>query len=113
MPAPSSPFKSLKWRSRKSQPFFPLTYCFKVMTVLSGDFDMFAKKVRSSVKIEIVEKYMRSSRDAVVPSLEESGCCRFAADGTHLPCFVGSCLSASWPAEVFQTPQKKRKKSMF
>lgn len=78
------------------------------MTVLSGDFDMFAKKVRSSVKIEIVEKYVRSPRDAVVPSLEESSCCRFAADGTHLPCFVGSCLSASWPAEVFQTPQKKK-----
>lgn len=72
---------------------------------------MFAKKVRSSVKIEIVEKYVRSPRDAVVPSLEESGCCRFAADGTHLPCFVGSCLSASWPAEVFQTPQKKKKSS--
>lgn len=43
------------------------------MTVLSGDFDMFAKKVRSSVKIEIVEKYVRSPRDAVVPLLEESG----------------------------------------
>lgn len=41
---------------------------------------MFAKKVRSSVKIEIVEKSMRSLRDAVVPSLEKSGCCRFAAD---------------------------------
>lgn len=34
---------------------------------------MFAKKVRSSVKIEIVEKYVRSPRDAVVPLLEESG----------------------------------------
>lgn len=67
---------------------------------------MFAKKVRSSMKIEIVEKYVRSPRDAVVPSLEESGCCRFALDGIHLPCFIGSCLSASWPAEVFRTPQK-------
>lgn len=106
MPVPSSPFKSLKWRSRKSQPFFPLTYCFKVMTVLSGDFDMFAKKVRSSVKIEIVEKYVCSPRYAVVPSLEESSCCRFALDGIHLPFFFGSCISASWPAEVFPTPQK-------
>lgn len=37
-------FKLLEWRSRKSQPFFPLTYGFKVMTILSGDLDMFAKK---------------------------------------------------------------------
>lgn len=62
-------FQLLKWNSRKPKRFFPLTYCFKVMTVLSGDFDMFAKKVRSSVKIEVVEKSVGRLMDTIVPLL--------------------------------------------
>jgi len=84
------------------------------MTVLSGDFDMFAEKVRSLVKIEIVERSVHSLRDAVVPLLEKPSGCRFTDDGPHLSRFVGSCPSASWPAKASQTPQeKKKKKSTF